>query len=53
MGTINAFFDKDNIVFVHGDGATRNFYYNGIKMTSEEEKNLPFSETKWYSTYIK
>ena len=46
MGTINTFFDKDNIVFVHGDGATRNYYYNGIKMTSEEEKNLPFSETK-------
>lgn len=53
MGTINTFFDKDNIVFVHGDGATRNYYYNGIKMTSEEEKDLPFPETKWYSTYIK
>lgn len=53
MGTINAFFDKDNIVFVHGDGATRNYYYNGIKMISEEEKDLPFPETKWYSTYIK
>lgn len=40
MGTINACFDKDNIVFVHGDGATRNYHYNGIKMTSEEEKKL-------------
>ena len=38
MGTINAFFDKDNIVFVRGDGATRNYYYNGIKMISEEEE---------------
>lgn len=53
MGTINACFDKENIVSVHGDGATRNYYYNGVKMTSEEEKDMPFPETKWYSTYVK
>ncbi len=51
MGTINAYFDEENVSLIKGDGASYHYYHNGTQLTSEEEKDLPFPETKWYETY--